>query len=193
MSEAFVNQVTLDCLLNKQMFSKHLKNQKIKSLNKEERKFYKKRIFNLFKEILTGNNPNNLLPDVKYAYENFVNSSINYFKIIDSNDLNQEEYKEFQINNESNYNTNECNEYLESHNNFNKNDEADKLLMRSIKIDNHSLDKYVKRKNTNAKEKIIMPLQKNINLQDPELKLKGLNKKNNINNLYEDSSKKNDK
>jgi hypothetical protein len=193
MSEAFVNQVTLDCLLNKKMFSKHLKNEKIKSLNKEERKFYKKRIFNLFKEFLTGNNTDNLFPDVKYAYENFVNSSINYFKIIDSNDLNQEEYKEFHINNESNYNTNDCNEYLESHNNFNKNDEADKLLMRSIKIDNHSLDKYVKRKKTNVKENIIMPLQKNINLQDPELKLKGLNKNNNINNLYEDSSKKNDK
>jgi hypothetical protein len=39
MSEAFINQVTLDCLLNKEMFSKHVKNQKIKSLNKQERKF----------------------------------------------------------------------------------------------------------------------------------------------------------
>jgi hypothetical protein len=187
MSEAFVNQVTLDCLLNKEMFSKHVKNQKIKSLNKQERKFYKKRIFNLFKEILTGNQPNDLLPDVKYAYENFVNSCVNFFKTIDNNDLNQEEYKELQNNNH------ESNEHLESHNIFSKNDEADKLLMRSIKIDNHSLDKYVKRKSTNVKENIIMPLQKNINLQDPELKLKGLNKKNNINNLYEGSSKKNEK
>lgn len=193
MSEAFVNQVTLDCLLNKEMFSKHVKNQKIKSLNTQERKFYKKRIFNLFKEILTGNQPNDLLPDVKYAYENFVNSCVNFFKTIDNNDLNQEEYKEFQNNkNEINI-INDSNKYLENNNIFSKNDEADKLLMRSIKIDNHSLDKYVKRKSTNVKENIIMPLQKNINLQDPELKIKGLNKKNNINNLYEDSSKKNDK
>ena len=47
MSEAFVNQVTLDCLLNKEMFNKHIKNQKAKSINKEERKFYKKRIFKI--------------------------------------------------------------------------------------------------------------------------------------------------
>ena len=193
MSEAFVNQVTLDCLLNKEMFSKHVKNQKIKSLNKQERKFYKKRIFKLLKEILTGNQPNDLLPDVKYAYENFVNSCVNFFKTIDNNDLNQEEYKEFQNNNHESNIINESNEHLESDNIFSKNDEADKLLMRSIKIDNHSLDKYVKRKSTNVKENIIMPLQKNINLQDPELKIKGLNKKNNINNLYEDSSKKKDK
>ena len=30
MSDAFVNQVTLDCLLNKEMFNKHVKTQKAK-------------------------------------------------------------------------------------------------------------------------------------------------------------------
>jgi len=52
MSQAFVDQVTLDYLLNKDMFNKHIKTQKAKSINKEDRKFYKKRIYNLFKELL---------------------------------------------------------------------------------------------------------------------------------------------
>ena len=94
MSDAFINQVTLDCLLNKEMFNKHVKNQKSKLINKEERKFYKKRIYNLFKELLiTKEEPEDLLPDVKYAYDNFIHSCIHYFKTIDNNDLNQEEYK----------------------------------------------------------------------------------------------------
>ena len=54
MSEAFVNQVTLDCLLNKDMFNKYVRSQKSKQLNKEDIKFYRKRIFNLFKESPKG-------------------------------------------------------------------------------------------------------------------------------------------
>ena len=94
MSQAFVDQVTLDCLLNKSLFNNQVKNKKAQSVNKEDKKFYKKRIYNLFKEILINKaEPENLFPDVKYAYDNFINSSINYFKTIDSNDLLQEEYK----------------------------------------------------------------------------------------------------
>ena len=182
-SEAFINQVTLDCLLNKELFGNKIKSQKIKSINKEERKFYKKRIYNLFKNIITGNDPNDLLPDVKYAYENFVNASIHYLKTIDNNDLIQAEYG----------NTDstkiDTNVDIPFDVDFSKNNEADKLMMRSIKIDLHTLDKYVTKKSTTKKETIILPQQKNINLLDPELKSKGL-KKENINNKYEDDSKK---
>jgi hypothetical protein len=69
------------------------------------------------------------------------------------------------------------------------NSEADKLLMRSIKLDIHTLDKYVKRTTTKKEEKIVLPIQKNINLQDPELKNKGVKKKN-ITNKYEDNNSK---
>jgi hypothetical protein len=69
--------------------------------------------------------------------------------------------------------------------------QADKLLMRSIKMDVPTLDKYVTRTRTKKKEEIILPKQKNINLNDPELKNKGL-KKNNITNIYEDKNKKNE-
>ena len=190
MSDAFVNQVTLDCLLNKEMFNKHVKNQKSKSINKEERKFYKKRIYNLFKELLiTKEEPEDLLPDVKYAYDNFIHSCIHYFKTIDNNDLNQEEYKnlyeEPDISNISELNDDS----------LKTEEEANKLLMRSIKITTPPLDKFVKRKTTKVEEQIIMPKQKEINLNDPELKLKGINKKKNITNKYDEinNSKKENK
>lgn len=189
MSDAFVNQVTLDCLLNKEMFGKHIKNQKSKSINKQDRKFYKKRIFSLFKEIITGNEPSGLLPDVKYSYDNFINSCIHYFKAIDNNDLIQAEYDNMEFKNENNTIIEET--ITNNNNNFSQNTEADKILMRSIKIDIPTLDKYVKKTSTKKKENIILPKQKNINLQDPELKNKGLKKKN-ITNKYEDDKKKED-
>ena len=190
MSDAFVNQVTLDCLLNKEMFNKHVKTQKSKSINKEERKFYKKRIYNLFKELLiTKEEPEDLLPDVKYAYDNFIHSCIHYFKTIDNNDLNQEEYKnlyeEPDISNISELNDDS----------LKTEEEANKLLMRSIKITTPPLDKFIKRKTTKVEQQIIMPKQKEINLNDPELKLKGINKKKNITNKYDEinNSKKENK
>ena len=178
MSQAFVDQVTLDCLLNKSMFNAHVKNKKAQSINKEERKFYKKRIYNLFKEMLINKSePDDLLPDVKYAYDNFINASINYFKTIDNNDLLQEEYKT--LDEAALENINAVPEL--GNNDDIVVEKADKLLMRSIKITTQTLDKYVKRKSTKPQEKLILPKQKEVNLMDPELKVKGLNSNNSSN------------
>lgn len=178
MSEAFVNQVTLDCLVNKEMRNKYVRTQ----LNKEDVKFYRKRIFNLFKEIISSNSPTDLLPDVKYAYDNFLHSAIHYFKTIDNNDIIQSEY--------NNMESLQLTLTQDTSSNITTNDEADKLLMRKIKTDIPTLDKYVKKIFTKKKEEIILPKQKEINLKDPNLKIKGL-KKNNIDNLYEDNDTKN--
>lgn len=169
MSQAFVDQVTLDCLLNKSLFNNQVKNKKSQAVNKEDKKFYKKRIYNLFKEILINKSePEDLLPDVKYSYDNFINASINYFKTIDNNDLLQEEYKTLDEAGLENINAiPELGDDIAV-------EEADKLMMRSIKIKTPSLDKYVKRKNTKPEEKLILPKQKEVNLMDPELKVKGL-------------------
>ena len=179
MSQAFVDQVTLDCLLNKSMFHAHVKNKKAQSINKEERKFYKKRIYNLFKEMLINKSePDDLLPDVKYAYDNFINASINYFKTIDNNDLLQEEYKT--LDEPALENINDIPELGDDVGV----EEADKLLMRSIKITTAPLDKFVKRKTTKPETLLIMPKQKEVNLMDPELKVKGLQNNNNNNNIH---------
>ena len=164
MSQAYVNQLTIDCLLNKDYINKHIRNKQSKNENKEEIKFYKKRIYNLFKEIISGNSPDDLLPDVKYAYSNFLNASISYFKTVDNNDIIQSEYKDMEFPTEIYSNV-----IADVSGNVT---DADKLLMRSIKMDVPTLDKYVIRTRTKKKEEIILPKQKNINLNDPELKNK---------------------
>lgn len=183
MSEAFVNQVTLDCLLNKSQYSKFLINKTEKISNKKDKKFYRKRIFSLTKELLLSKEkPENLFPDVEYAFNNYVNSCVHYFRAIDSNDILQTEYTSF----------NELTTLdglilgLED-DNISYKEDADKLMMRSINISNHSLDHFITRKITKKPEEMILPKQKDINLSDPILKNKGViisDKKKNINNNY---------
>ena len=60
--------------------------------------------------------------------------------------------------------------------------------MRSIKITTPPLDKFVKRKSTKPEEKLILPKQKEFNLNDPELKIKGIHKKKNITNKYDETN-----
>jgi hypothetical protein len=76
--------------------------------------------------------------------------------------------------------------------NIHSQEEANLLLMKSIKI-NNSLDSFVKKTYTKAPEEMIIPKQKDINLKDPSLKTKGVSnslKKKNINNKYEEENKK---
>ena len=55
--------------------------------------------------------------------------------------------------------------------------------MRSIKITTQPLDKFVKRKSTKPQEMMIMPKQKEVNLMNPELKVKGIQSNSNNNNI----------
>jgi hypothetical protein len=128
--------------------------------------------------LINKTEPDDLLPDVKYAYDNFLNASINYFKTIDNNDLLQEEYKT--LDEPALENINDIPELGDDVGV----EEADKLLMRSIKITTAPLDKFVKRKSTKPETLLIMPKQKEVNLMDPELKVKGLQNNNNNNNIH---------
>lgn len=182
MSQSLVNQITIDCLLNREIMGEHVMKQREKQINKEEFHFYKKRIHNLFKELFSNNMPEDLPPDVKYAYDTFIKASIHYFKVVDNNDLLQEEYSdcELLLQDCSNNDTNVLENAIYNH-------EANKLLMRSVKMDIPTLDKYVKRTSVKKSDSIILPKSREVNIMDPELKTKGLNN-NNINYLYEDNN-----
>ena len=183
MSEAFLNQVTLDCLLNKNMYNKHLLAERKKTTNKRDKKFYKRRIFDLTKELLlTKEEPDNLFPDVNYSFDIFVDSCIHYFKSKDNNDIIQAEYKNIEEMNVIESDLLELN--VESPL---TEEEANTLLMRSFKITQPSLDNFVKIKYTKSPCEIILPKQKDINLKDPDLRNKGIRKKKNIMNKYDES------
>jgi hypothetical protein len=184
MSQSLVDQITLDCLLNKETMGKHVMKQREKQINKEEFLFYRKRIFNLFKELISNNGPKELSPDVKYAYDTFIKSAIHYFKIIDNNDLLQEEYKDINFPEEICTNDN-----IDISGNSM---EADKLMMRSVKMDLPTLDKYIKRSGNKKSENVILPKSREIDIMSPELRNKGIKdieEKKNITIIYEDTQK----
>lgn len=198
MSQSFVDQITLDLLLNKEMMGKHVMKQREKLIDKQDFEFYKKRILNLFEELTNNDYPENLSPDVKYAYDTFIKSTIQYFKVLDNNDLLQEEYKDLEFptelcdtnsdNDSDNYNNDNDNDKLFDSGNFM---EANKLMMRSIKM-NLPLDKYVKQHSNKTHDNIILPQQREVDIMNPELKNKGIKdieEKKNINIIYEDIQK----
>jgi hypothetical protein len=172
MSEEFVNKVTLEYLVNKD-YNVTIKTSKV---DKKDKKFYRKRIFNLTKEILSNEEPHDIFPDVKQAFDNYVRHCVNYFKAIDCSDILQEDYMGMNI---------VCNatELIE---NKQLQEEADKIMMRSINIQPCTLDKFIKR--TVKKETIVLPQQKEVDLKNPDLKLKGVKKKKNIINKYEENA-----
>ena len=224
MTDAFINQVTLDCLLNKRQYEKYINKTISKSVDKKDKKFYKKRILNLTKDFFTSDdNLQNMLPEVKYAFDNYVKACIHSFKVIDNNDIIQSEYDTInKIEIEESIEENEAfieenNDYIEENNGYiekenddyvekgenecdNTNDiikvkktqkEVNSLFARStVKIINPTLDNFIKFKTPQMKEDIILPKQKDINLNESSLKNKGIVKKKNIGNIYEDETKK---
>lgn len=182
-TDNFLTQATLDYLINTKQYKINLSNSENKKINRKDKKFYRKRIINLIKDLLTKEESEIIVtPDIKSAFDNLVKICINYFKILDRNDIIQEDYNGFdeEINEEKELS--ETEKFLK--------EENEKLLMRSVKMTTNSLDKFIKIKMTKQPEELIIPQQKEINLKDPNLKNKGINKKKNIINNYDEETKK---
>jgi hypothetical protein len=82
MSEDFINQLTLNCLINKSQLEKL--NKKIcndkDEIFKKNIKLYKNQILILFEQLLENNSPSDLLSDVHKSFELFVTKMIYYFE-----------------------------------------------------------------------------------------------------------------
>jgi hypothetical protein len=173
MSEAFVNQVTLDCLLNKHQYETYVNKKISKSLDKKEKEFYKKRILKITKDFLSTDENLYMLPEVKYAFDNYIKACIHSFKVIDNNEIIQSEYSEIDKR-ERNALEEELESSMSTMNDDDKDIESKKIQVETdsifarstIKIINPSLDNFVTVKNTQIKEDIIFPKQKEINLND---------------------------
>jgi len=187
MSANLVNEITLEYLMSKEQHAKFMNKKKegVSSGERKDKKFYRKRILNLSRELLLNQVPDMMLGDVRVAFDHYVKMCINYFKILDETDIIQEDYDGM------------CGELKMLDNALGAEDtattaaDADKLLMRTIKTNKGPLDNFVKIKSTKLPNPPIIPIQKDINLKDPELKNKGIGKKNNITNKYEETAKEN--
>ena len=185
-SNDFLNQASLDYLINTKQYKIQLTNILNKKINKKDKRFYRRRILNLTKELLSKDESEIVIsPDIKYAFDNLVKTCVHYFKILDRNDIIQEDYNNFNkgIDDEikEDNEINESTQFLK--------EENEKLLMRSVKMSNNSLDNFIKIKMTKQPEELIIPQQKEINLKDPTLKIKGITKKKNIINNYDEDTK----
>jgi hypothetical protein len=80
--------------LTNPLYQKSMKKhtQPTKSNNKSDIKFYRKRITALTKDMLKGEIPDNNF--IKTIYETYVNGLIQYFKMVDTSDIIQQQYVE---------------------------------------------------------------------------------------------------
>lgn len=186
MTESLINQITIDYLINKELYAKCVNNQVVQDNNRKDKRFYRKRISSLIKELLLGESPANVTPDVKYAFDNFAKTCIRHFKMIDSADIIQEDYMTI-IENE---NLAKLDNILDATDALNQ-DDANKLMMRSINMPALTIADFVTKTHITQLDKIVLPKERNLNLTDPLLKKKGIKSKNhkkkNINNKYEET------
>ena len=92
-SESFINQVTLQFLMNKNQFSKYIEKKTSDSILKRERKYYSQRFLKLTKRMLLKKKSVDDMPsDIKFAFESFLKSCIHHFKMTDHTELVQAEY-----------------------------------------------------------------------------------------------------
>ena len=185
-SDAFLNQASLDYLINTKQYKIKFISSTENAINRKDKKFYRRRILSLTKDLLSKEESDIVVsPDIKYAFDNLVQTCIHHFKILDRNDIIQEDYNGFDEEIKEEKELSETEQFLK--------EENEKLLMRSVKMSNHSLDNFIKIKMTKQAEELIIPQQKEINLKDPILKNKGVIKKKNIINNYDEDTKKKSK
>lgn len=187
LSDNKVSDIDLEYLINKDLYGKSIDSKMqphITINNKKDKRFYKKRIYDLTKQLLSNEQPPTLFPDVRNTFDNYIKTCISYFKIIDTSDIIQEDYDDLlgSISNATGVDN------VAGVDNIDNIDEVNKLMMRSIKImEPNALEKLVKRTITKKEIEPIIPQQKDINLKDPILKNKGIRKKKNITNKYDEN------
>lgn len=134
--------------------------------NRSDIKFYKKRILNLTKEMFRNNFPSLYLKNV---FQNYIEILIEYFIIQDENDIIQEDYKEYEINNKDN----NSNNLLSNEKNYNN------LMMKEKNKETiNTLDNFILKDNSINNEVKFIPQKKSFDLKKPLLKTKGIDKKN---------------
>lgn len=173
-SEKYIENVTIQYLLNPNLQNQIIKNNTILSKDfNDDVKFYKKRIGQYVKDICKDINSEtfeiNTNDKTKLACINFMKCLIEDYKFNDAKDILQEDYEEYNVIDNYDISNNISNII-----NNNKHD-IDNILLKEDKK-TISLDNFVKVKNVTKRE--ILPNKREANLQEPHLRYKGVKKKN---------------
>jgi len=167
-----LNMIDLEYLTNPAFVK--LRKKLLKTNNKEDITFYRKRIFQLTKDLLRGKYIN---AELDNAFSNYSRICIGYFKFSDQSDIIQHDYVDI-VRNEKKTVQRELNQKAPNH-----------LLMCTMQPVSKKITDCIPIKYIKKQQKPFMPTNRNINLKDPKFRSKGVLKKN-ISNTYGTQPKK---
>ena len=166
-----INYITLETMANSDTYNKYLKKNNLDhdTVLKIEKKFYRKRISAMVKDILYNNLNNNSdcpVNDVIInAFNTFARLCISHFKFKDTMDNIQGDYKGMVLADTSGVDNMEGWSI----------DEANKLFMKQVDKKVITMDNFVT-KTSPPQDEMILPKTKELNLKDPKYKKKDIKK-----------------
>jgi len=156
-----LNLIDLQYLTNPDKLTKLMQKKDLQQIPRNDLDFYKKRIFQLTKEMLRGEKINT---KVNKAFVNYAQICIDHFKFIDKMELIQNEYKDIKP-------------PVKKKNTFNIRN-SNSVMLRKKKPYRPRITDNIKIKSTRINTPPVIPKTRNFNLKDPRFREKGLKKKN---------------
>ena len=160
-----LNLIDLQYLTNPDKLTKLMQKKDLQQIPRNDLDFYKKRIFQLTKDMLRGEKINT---KVNKAFVNYAQVCIDHFKFTDKMELIQNDYKDIIP-------------PVEKAKTFNMKKNND-IMLRKKKPHRPKITDNIKIKSTRLVKPPIIPKKRTFNLKDPKFREKGLKKKN-INNI----------
>ena len=156
-----LNLIDLQYLTNPDQLTKLMQKKDLQQISRNDLDFYKKRIFQLTKDMLRGEKINT---KVNKAFVNYAQICIDHFKFTDKMELIQNDYKDIKspVNKKNTFNMKNSND----------------MMLRKKKPHRPRITDNIKIKSTRIIKQPVMPQNRNFNLKDPKFREKGLKKKN---------------
>ena len=156
-----LNLIDLQYLTNPDQLTKLMQKKDLQQISRNDLDFYKKRIFQLTKDMLRGEKINT---KVNKAFVNYAQICIDHFKFTDKMELIQNDYKDIKspVNKKNTFNMKNSNS----------------VMLRKKKPYRPRITDNIKIKSTRINTPPVIPKTRNFNLKDPKFREKGLKKKN---------------
>ena len=167
-----VNYITLETMANSDTYNKYLKKNNLDhdTVLKSEKRFYRKRIIAMVKDILNNNLNNNSdcpVNDVIInSFNTFARLCISHFKFKDTMDNIQGDYKDMVL-----VETTTTESTVDDW----SIDDANKLFMKQVDKKVITMDNFVT-KTSPPQDEMLLPKTKELNLKDPKYKKKDIKK-----------------
>ena len=178
--------------LNELLYKKSIMERKTSynEISRKDKKFYRKRILNLTRELFFSSDAGN--HDVNDAFMNYVYYCVAHFKQTDTNDILQGEYtgldeglcgdadaegEDMDVEDMESTADGDDEYSMPSYNSS-----MMKKIVKPNTLDNFIIRNVIKKAGSSEH----LPIQKEINLKDPQLRVKGICKKKNLMNTYEE-------